>query len=198
MTLSNISQKSDEDLMRLVTDKNTSAFEILYQRYEMAIFNLILRYTGNKGLSQDLLQETFTRVWVAAHLYSLEKGKFKTWVYTIALNITRNEMVKKQYSFSYLEITEMNFEACVADSGQRQPDKKIENDELQKNIQHALSMLPPLLREITILKHYQELTFREIAYITNTPEGTLKARFHRAISLLKEYIVGVNNGYSAS
>ena len=60
--------------------------------------------------------------------------------------------------------------------------------ELRNTILELLGKLNPILREIIILKHYQQLKFREIAEITNTPEGTLKARFHRAIAQLKELL----------
>ncbi|MFC1840238.1 RNA polymerase sigma factor [Thermodesulfobacteriota bacterium] len=196
---SNIQKKTDEELMQLVVDRNTEAFKALYQRYEVAIFNFILRYTGNRGLAQDLLQETFTRIWFASHSFNSKKGKFKTWLFTIALNITRSEMAKKQYSYSYLDITEMNSpEAGLAQPKQEQPDKTLENLELNRSIQQALSKLQPFLREVIILKHYQQLKFREIAQITNTPEGTLKSRFHRAIYLLKEHLIKMDKNYASS
>lgn len=59
---SNTLLKTDKELMQLVVERSTVAFKALYQRYEVAIFNFILRYTGNRGLAQDLLQETFTRI----------------------------------------------------------------------------------------------------------------------------------------
>ena len=192
-------KKTDEELMKFVVDRNTNAFRVLYQRYEVAIYNFLLGYTGNIGLAQDLLQETFTRIWFASHSFNYEKGKFKTWLFTIALNITRSEMTKKQYSYSYRDITEMNStEAGLIQPKQEQPDKRVENLELQKSIQEALSNLQPFLREIIILKHYQQLKFKEIAQITNTPEGTLKSRFHRAILLLKEHLSNTGNNYAAS
>ena len=98
IALSNIVNKTDEELMELVAERNTAAFKVLYQRYEVAIFNFIIKYTGDKGLAQDLLQETFTRIWFAAHSYNPEKGRLKTWLYAISLNITRSEMTKKQYT----------------------------------------------------------------------------------------------------
>ena len=176
----------DKKLMKLVVEKNTKAFKILYHRYEIQIFNFILRYTGCRELAQDLLQETFTRVWFAAHTFDLKKGNFRGWIYKIALNNIRNEMSKKQYRYQYCDIVEAS-EDSFAElySEQELPDVKLENLELRKTILGLLGKLNPLLREIIILKHYQQLKFREIAEVTNTPEGTLKARFHRAIAQLR-------------
>ncbi len=198
ITNSNILNKPDDELMLTVIDGNTTAFNALYGRYEKAIFNFILRYTGNRGLAQDLLQETFTRIWLAAHSFNPEKGSFKTWLFTIALNITRSEMAKKQYSFSYLDVTEMNTSEKDIQAGQEAPDRKLENQELQQKIQTALSKLQPFSREIILLRHYQQLKFSEISRITNIPEGTLKSRFHRAIQILKEHLNEMDMNYAAS
>ena len=155
----------------------------------MAIYNFILKYTGRKELAQDLLQETFTRIWCAAHSFNLKKGNFKGWLFTIALNITRSEMGKKSYSFKYADITEINInEDPLTGPEQEQPDAVVEQTELKNTINRALEKLQPFLREIIILKHYQQLKFCEIARITNTPEGTLKSRFHRAIAILGEHL----------
>ncbi|UCE07168.1 MAG: RNA polymerase sigma factor [bacterium] len=177
---------SDKKLMKLVVERNSQAFKILYQRYELQIFNFILNYTGRRELAQDLLQETFTRVWFAAHTFNLKKGNFREWVYTIALNITRNEMSKKQYDYQYVDVSEIfggNHEPIHPET--EQPDVKLNQSELKDTILRLLGQLNPHLREIIILKHYQQLKFREIAQITKMPEGTLKARFHRAIAQLK-------------
>ena len=197
-THSNVINNSDDELMLTVIDGNTKAFNALYGRYERAIFNFILRYTGNRGLAQDLLQETFTRIWFAAHSFDPEKGTFKTWLFKIALNITRSEMAKKQYSFSYLDVTEMNTSEKDLPVRYEPPDREMEDRELQKKIQTALSKLQPFLREIVLLRHYQQLKFSEIARITNTPEGTLKSRFHRAIHILKKHLNEMDMNYAAS
>jgi RNA polymerase sigma-70 factor, ECF subfamily len=195
----NFLTRSDEELMQHVADRNTVAFKALYKRYELAIFNLILKYTGDKCLAQDLLQETFTRIWFAAHSFNKEKGRFKTWLFTIALNITKSEMSKKQYSYYYLDISEKNIaDTGLEDTEEEMPDTRMANIETARHVKHALSKLEPFLREIIILKHYQQLKFSEIAQITNTPEGTLKSRFHRAILLLKEHLTGIDENYATS
>ncbi len=98
-------------------------------------------------------------------------------------------MAKKSYSFKYSDITELNVnEDPLTGPEQEQPDAAVEQRELKNSINRALEKLQPFLREIIILKHYQQLKFSEIARITNTPEGTLKSRFHRAIAILGEHL----------
>ena len=178
-------KSTDEELMNLILKKNTKAFRILYNRYEVSIFNFILKYTSSEAIAQDILQETFTRVWYAAHTFSQEAGKFRGWLYTIALNITRNEMVKKRYDYHYVDVTEIKGEQEPMHPRTEQPDVQLEHSDLKDTITKALGKLKPHLREIIVLKHFQQLKFKEIAEITKVPEGTLKARFHRAIAQLK-------------
>jgi len=181
-------KSTDAELMDMVLRKNTRAYKILYARYEMRIYNFILRYTGNKEIAQDLLQETFTRVWFAAHSFNHDSGNFKGWLYAIALNNARNEMSKKRYAYNYAEVSEIPFKDEPINPRAEEPDAEAEHADLQNQIANALAKLSPLLREIIVLKHYQQLKFKEIAEMTDTPEGTLKARFHRAIAELKELL----------
>ena len=178
-------KSTDEELMSMILKKNTRALRILYDRYEVSIFNYVLRYTGSRDIAQDLLQETFTRVWYAAHTFSREPGKFRSWLYKIALNITRSEMAKKRYDYHYVDVSEIRGEQEPAHPKSDQPDVRMEHSDLRDTIEKALGQLKPHLREIIVLKHFQQLKFREIAEITKVPEGTLKARLHRAIAQLK-------------
>lgn len=195
----NMNKKSDRELMQLVVDRNTKAFKTLYQRYELPIYNFILRYTAKRELAQDLLQETFIRIWIAAHTFNLDKGNFKGWLFTIALNITRSEMSKKQYSFQYLDVAEMKSnDQEKSHLSTEQPEKNYDQMELKEKIQQALSTLPPYLREVVVLKHYQQLKFKEISLITNTPEGTIKSRFFRAMEILKQKLNLTEKKYATS
>jgi RNA polymerase sigma-70 factor (ECF subfamily) len=175
--------RSDNELMELVARGDTMAFKLLYERYEMPIFNLILRSTGNREIAQDLLQETFVRLWQVANVFDPRRGVFKGWLFRIALNITRSEMAKKQHHVYFLPVDEAlpGYPAAIG------PDKMLEQHQQKNRVAQALGRLSPRLREVIILKYYHQLKFREIAEITDTPEGTLKARFHRAVAQLQGF-----------
>jgi RNA polymerase sigma-70 factor (ECF subfamily) len=180
---------SDEELMELVKERNTRALKVLYERYNIGIYNFILRYTNNREISEDILQETFTRVWYAAQTFYSTKGTFKAWLFTIGINITRNEMTKKRYDYQYLEFDEIIGDGESENKNEDEPvDNFLELSELKDTISKALEHLNPFLKEVVILKHYQKLKFSEIAEMTNTPEGTLKARFHNALAQLKKLL----------
>ncbi len=178
---------SDTQLMKLITQKNTPALKEVYGRYEKQIFNFITRYTGSRELARELIQETFTRVWFSAHTFDLKRGKFKGWLYTIALNIARTEMSRKEYTYHFSEVTESS-DGSYDDDGPaaETPEALHRRRELQRMVSVALGKLKPFLREVVIMKNHQHLKFREIAEITGMPVGTLKARYHRAVEQLKQ------------
>jgi RNA polymerase sigma-70 factor (ECF subfamily) len=174
-------ETSDEALMAEVARGDAMALSALYDRYERGTFNLILRLAGSRAMAEELMQETFTRVWTAARLFQPEKGAFKGWLFTIALNLTRSELSRQRYRFRHVE-------ADAADevaSGEVGPDLLAEKAQESRRVADALAGLSPLLREIVVLKVYHHLKFHEIAQMTGTPEGTLKARFHRAVEQLR-------------
>lgn len=180
---------SDDELMEMIKSKNSKALEEVYKRYNISVYNFLIRYTGNKEIAQDLLQETFTNVWFACNTFNSRKGTFKSWIFKIGLNNARNEMSKKRYTYNYLDTEDLDgSDEQLADSVSSRPDKLAENDDMKKKVLSALNNLKPYLREVVILKHYQQFKFREIAEITNTSVGTLKARFHKAVKELNEHL----------
>ena len=183
-------KKSDKELMQLIGNKNKEALKMLYKRYEIRIFNFVLRHTGSREIAQELIQETFTRVWFAAHTFDQKMGNFKAWIYTIALNLTRNEMSKKEYSYHFLDtekINDFHDQSQLAESPS--PNHILEQNELKDSIVRALGKLKSNLREVIIMKNFQHLKFREIAEASKLPESTLKARYHRAIDQLKKDLI---------
>ena len=114
-------------------------------------------------------------------------GNFKGWIYTIALNLARNELSKKEYTYLFLDIDETYESQHERDDSQKEnPETIFKQKEQIHSITNALGKLKPYLREVIIMKNYQHMKFREIAEATSIPEGTLKARYHRAIALLKK------------
>jgi RNA polymerase sigma-70 factor (ECF subfamily) len=175
-------ERPDQALVADVARGDAAALRALYDRHETRTFNLILRLAGDRPTAQDLMQETFTRVWTMARTFDPERGSFKSWLFTIALNLTRNEMARKRYGVRHVEPDE----ADALPSREDAPDVRLARTEDERRVANALGRLDPLLREVVVLKIYHQLKFREIADMTQTPEGTLKARFHRAVAQLRE------------
>lgn len=175
-------EKSDQVLVAEVARGDAAALRSLYLRYERPTFNLILRLAGNREMAQDMLQETFTRVWTMARTFRGDRGSFKGWLFTIALNLTRTELARCRRASRHVEAGAAEDVASPMEG----PDALLARSERGRRVADALARLSPLLREIVVMKVYHQLKFREIAEITETPEGTLKARFHRAVAELRQ------------
>lgn len=182
---SNLSSNSDEELMNLLQKGNTDALKLLYNRYSNGIFNFTLRYTNNREISEDILQEVFTRIWRSSHTFDPDKGTFKTWLFTIGINLTRKEMSKKRYDYDHLDFDEIR---SFDTQPERSDDNLVEKTELKDTIEKALAGLNPFLKEVVILKYFQNLKFTEIEEMTKIPVGTLKARFHNALGQLRKLL----------
>jgi RNA polymerase sigma-70 factor (ECF subfamily) len=175
---------SDRALAERAVRGDAEAFGELYRRYERPIFNFILRSTRQRALAEELLQETFMRVWYAGRTFDAVHGAFRPWLYKIALNALRSELRKVRYATEHVPIEDS--EAQV--SGTQAPEDPASRLDLSRQaraVARALNTLPPFLREVVILRCYQQLKFSEIAEITGAPEGTLRARFHRAVAALR-------------
>ena len=182
-------QRTDEALAADVAGGDAAALRTLYERHERLTFNVLLRLTGNREAAQDLMQETFTRVWTMARTFDPDRGRFKSWLVTIALNLARSEMSKKRYAAVHVPA-----EAADGRGPQpERPDDALVREESSRRVAAALARLSPLMREVVVMKVYQQLKFVEIARMTQTPEGTLKARFHRAVAELRGHL-GVGGG----
>ncbi len=178
---------ADEALMKRVCARDVDAFRVLYFRYELRVFNFILRCTGERALAEDLLQETFWRVWQAARTFDPARGQFRGWVYRVALNATRSELAMKRYACE-------DRSGLIPDIADQSPGNKCEEDpasrfeqrETRTQVATALARLSPALREVVVLRCTEGMKFSEIAAVTGARTGTLKTRFHRAVAELRQ------------
>jgi len=170
--------------MERTAEGDIMALKALYRRYEVPVFNLIFRSTSNRELAQDLLQETFTRLWTVASLFDPRRGTVKSWLFTMALNLTRTEMSKKVHDLKPLRLDD----APPCRSDDPEVGSAVEGEELRTEVARELDKLPPQYREVIVLKYYHHLTFDEIARTTGAPSGTVRARFHRAIARLRGHV----------
>jgi len=185
-----IDSLSDEALMKRVCEREAEAFRVLYVRYESRIFNFVLRHVDHPGLAEELLQETFWRVWQAARTFRADRAQFKTWLYKVALNATRSEMARKSHLLEQrLPAQDGVREQARFASQEAGPAERLEQTEMAGLLASALGALPAPYREVIGLKCIDGLKFSEIAAITGAPEGTLKARFHRGVAELKRRLI---------
>lgn len=168
----------DHALMRRVQRDEYDAFEELVDRYKTRLVNVIYRMLNDQNEAEDLVQETFLRVWTHRQDYDFSYC-LSTWIYTIALNLAKNELRKRRKFkfFSLLDMTEKGLEL---------PDPKLGPSALGHMLEGAIGKLPGKYKEAFLLRDVEQLPYEEVAQILGVPLGTVKSRVNRARAVLKD------------
>ncbi|MEX0593276.1 MAG: sigma-70 family RNA polymerase sigma factor [Balneolaceae bacterium] len=181
----------DESLMKRFQEGDEQAFSELVNRYQDRLHNFLFRYTRNRQDCEDLAQETFIRVYRKRDSYK-PIARFSTWMYTIALNLARSEF-RKQKKMQLVSIHEdpadSDSREMVFESVEVQPDRALENKMDMERLEDALDQLTEEYRDAVVLRDIQQLSYEEIAEITETPMGTVKSRINRGRIQIQELMV---------
>src|SRR5581483_3697276 len=168
-------QPTDADLMHRWQEGDGPAFEALVRRWQRRVAALLGRLAG-PSVAADLCQEVFLRVYQAGPRYR-EEGAFTTWLYRIILNTARDAGRRARRTPRPLADHEPADDSAAEDAACRR--------ETASLVAEAVAELPEALREVLILRHYEGLTFEDIARLTGTPASTLKSRFTAALARLR-------------
>jgi RNA polymerase sigma-70 factor (ECF subfamily) len=172
-----MSAPTDCDLLERALRGAPDAFGELVTRYQTNVFNVCYRILHERGEAEDLAQETFMRAYHRLHTFDFER-EFGPWIRRIAANLCLNHL-EAQKSTAPLD------EDRDADSSLR-PEKQVEVKERSEQIRDALSSLPAHYRLVVELRHYQELSYDEIAAELKIPLSDVKSHLFRARKLLAE------------
>jgi RNA polymerase sigma-70 factor (ECF subfamily) len=177
---------TDEELIARFQEGDTYAFDQLVRRYKDPLLNFIFRFIGDLNESEDIVQDTFYRVYKNKHYYK-EVAKFSTWIYTIAGNLAKTELRKRKRRkiFSINKETQSEKEFELPDP-ERDPEEEVSSTITEKHIYKAIRNLPPKFRQVIILRDVQGFSYEEISSIINVPLGTVKSRVNRARLRLQE------------
>ena len=176
----------DRQLARLVLGGDTAAFEYLFDRYRDAIHRLFLQRTGNAEDADDLLQETFIKVYMNLHRYSPEYT-FGQWLYTIARNTFIDYVRKRQDD---LPIDE-KFSSPASNTPT--PEESVINSQQRHQIELCIALLPENYRRLIRMRFFDEYSYEEIAVKLSLPLGTVKTQIHRARERMCRLIVENDN-----
>ncbi|MGZ3512381.1 MAG: RNA polymerase sigma factor [Thermodesulfobacteriota bacterium] len=178
-----------EELMAKIAKGDEDAFEILVNRHQTSILNLVYRFVGDRTQAKDLAQEVFVRVWQSAKTYE-PKAKFTTWIYRITTNLCFNELKssrrRKWFSFNRSdEDGEHTFEETLSDSAPSAEDLLLEK-ERSRQISDALQSLPENQRMAMVLKRYDDLSYQEMGQIIGCSVSAVESLLVRAKRALQE------------
>ena len=160
------------------------AFQELADRYHQRLLNFIYRTIGDRDRAEDLVQETFVRVYRHLHRFDPTK-KFSTWIYTIASNPAKNELRNRSRNPLVLfQAIKKNWEAdhrpLQWEDSSYSPDDLFRKRHLREQVEKAVAELPEHHRVVFVLREMEGKTYEEISEITGVTLGTVKSRLNRA------------------
>ncbi len=165
---------------------DAEAFAALVGRWQDAIRRLCARLVGDEHRAEDIAQEIFAKLFVRRKCFQ-QGSKFSTYLWRIALNHCYSDLRRSAHrreatlSFSQYDggAAEERFVDC-----QPTPDESLAASEVADAVRRALAELPEQHRAVVVLRHYENLKFREIAEVLDLPEGTVKTRMTEALNAL--------------
>jgi len=168
----------DFTLMRAIQKGDMVAFNAMVDRYKDRLMNVIGRMLSSQEEAEDIVQETFVRVYQHRQSFNFQHC-FSTWIYTIGLNLARNEL-RKRRRFKFFEISELqgNEKELAVDP--------IIPSRLPEMLNEAMDTLPRKYREAFLLRDIEEMPYEEVAKVLDVPLGTVKSRVNRARLMLRE------------
>ena len=168
---------SDEALMENLRQGDMQAFDELYTRHAQPLFNFILRILQDEALADDVFQETCIRVLEKADRFN-PRGRFTTWLYTVAHNLCMDELRRQSLSFPGEKVAEP--------PSTRDPQDQLLKREDEEAARKLLASLRPHLRAVVVLRVLHDYSQEETAKIVGVPVGTVKSRLHHALKQLRQ------------
>ncbi|HJT87853.1 MAG TPA: sigma-70 family RNA polymerase sigma factor [Bryobacteraceae bacterium] len=178
--------QGDGDLLARLQHRDPQALAELYDKYGRMVFGLILRMVRDRGIAEDLVQETFLRVWNRVGGFDSERGAVGPWLLAVARNRAIDYLrYQGRRAESTIELNETEHPALFAD---------VQTDILRfdvvKRVANALKQLAPQQREAIELAYFEGLSQTEIAERMRQPLGTVKTWMRRALQQMREELGG--------
>lgn len=187
--LENIKNLTDVELITKAIGGREDGFEELVRRYQRPITAYIYRMLNDYESSLDVTQEVFIKVYNSLERYSSDY-KFSTWLYRIAHNAAIDYMRRNSANLQSLETeTADGAYQLQIESPLLTPEQERERSEWRSEIEAVVKCLPAVYRELILLRHAQDLSYDEIAEVTNLPLGTVKNRLFRAREMMREIFI---------
>jgi RNA polymerase sigma-70 factor (ECF subfamily) len=174
-----VRQTKGQELIARFQNGDVYAFEQIVHRYKNPLINFVYHFLGDRIDAEDVVQETFLRVFRNKHLYR-NIAKFSTWIYTIAGNLAKTELRRRRRR-RILSLSQMGYE----DKEYELPDPFASTERIvsgrinEKKIKKEINALPVKFKEVVVLRDIQELSYEEISQILKIPIGTVKSRVNR-------------------
>ena len=176
---------TDEQLVELAVSRDREAFSEIVRRWERKIFALCFGMLGREDDARDAAQETFIAAYRNLANFRGE-AKVSSWLHRIAVNqcLTTKRRAKTR-SEEFLDDDDGSEERVFIAPMHNSPSRKAEQGERLKLVRTAVSSLPTELRQVVVMKEFEDMTFQEISETLEVPLSTVKSRLYTALKQLK-------------
>lgn len=200
-----MSGRSDEELVACVVEGDEAALGELYDRHADSLFRTALLRLGDRGLAEEVLQDTYLALWNRAELFDGSQGSVIGWLSTIARNRAIDRLrssARRPPPVALSGLVGANADAAAADDARDailataqpiagvtaapDPEREVDIAELRREVDQALAAIPDQERQVLSLAYYEQLSQSEIAARLAWPLGTVKTRTRRALARLRE------------
>lgn len=175
-------QIEDQDILRLIRKPETKdrGFRVLIEQHQRRIYQVIRRMVLIHEDADDLTQNTFIKAYRHLDKFREDSGLY-TWIYRIAVNETLSFLEKKKNRFFFsVDDHQEKLESYIDQPG------SLDGNEIEKKLAKALLALPEKQRLVFHLKYQEEMTYEQMAEVTGTSIGALKASYHHAVKKIEE------------
>lgn len=181
-------ESTDEELMEAISNGSQKAFGILYDRWSKIMLNYFYKMLWqDREKAEDFMQDLFTKIIHKPYLFNTTKS-FKTWIYSVANNMCKNEYRKQDVRKG----TNNNLNENISVAGTDSPDKQHDFNQFNERLKEELNELSDKHRKVFIMRFKQNLSIKEIAEIMQTSEGTIKSRIFYTLKQLSENLKEFN------
>ena len=179
----------ERELVERARKGETGAFRELVERHKKNVYYLALDLTGNHYDAEDLSQEVFIKAYQNIGDFRSD-GKMSSWLYRIAVNTNINMYRRKSHrarkTHDSLDDLSPTQEHAISRRSDSSPEQTAEAGMIQEHIDKAMDKLTPRERSMFVLRHYNDLPLRDIAYIHGVKEGTVKSMLFRTLQKLQK------------
>ncbi len=176
---------TDEVLVERAREGDRGAFEDLVRRHADRLYAVVLRFTADPGVAEEVTQEAFLRAWRSIDRFE-GRSQFFTWLYRIGINEAKRRAERRPAAGRVVSLEEEHVEEA-ADASEA-PEARTEHGELRARLEHAIRALPLDYRAPIVLRDVEGLSTAEAAAVMELGEAAFKSRLHRARLAVREAI----------
>ena len=179
-----MNQLSDKELVQKIQQKegHYRAFEVLIGRYQEKIYSSIRRMVNNHEDCNDIIQNVFLKAWKSIDKFK-GKAQIYTWLYRISYNETIN-FINSNKKHWHADLNDFEYR----ESSNLEADHIYDGEKIQHKLKVAVDSLPDKQKLVFNMKYFEEKKYEEIAEITGTSKGALKASYFHAVKKIEEFL----------